>query len=79
MRALIVVGVVQGFSTPPLMLLILFMTNNNSIMGDHVNGRLANIYGSLTTLVSASVALVILWWRRLRGSGEGKAGPARQS
>jgi NRAMP (natural resistance-associated macrophage protein)-like metal ion transporter len=66
MRALVVAGIVQGFSTPPLMLLILFMTNNKSIMGDHVNGKLANICGSLTTLVifSASVALVILWWRR---------------
>lgn len=65
MRALVVAGIVQGFSTPPLMLLIMFMTNDRSIMGDHVNGRLANICGFLTTLVifSASVCLVILWWR----------------
>jgi Mn2+/Fe2+ NRAMP family transporter len=66
MRALVVAGIVQGFSTPPLMLLIMFMTNDKSIVGDHTNGRLANICGTLTTLVifSASVALVVLWWRR---------------
>ena len=65
MRALVVAGIVQGFSTPPLMLPIMFMTNDRSIMGDHVSGRLANICGFLTTLVifSASLALVILWWR----------------
>ena len=65
MRGLVVAGIVQGISTPPLMLLILFMTNNRSIMGDHVNGRLANICGSITTLVifSAAVTLVIMWMK----------------
>jgi len=66
MRALVVAGIVQGLSTPPLMMLILFMTNDKSIMGDHVNSRLANICGSLTALVifSASAALVVLWLLR---------------
>ena len=47
------------------MLLIMFMTNDQSILGGHVDGRLANICGLLTTLVifSASVALVVLWWQ----------------
>jgi hypothetical protein len=38
MRALVLAGIVQGFSTPPLMLLIMIMTNRRSIMGDKVNG-----------------------------------------
>jgi NRAMP (natural resistance-associated macrophage protein)-like metal ion transporter len=65
MRALVVAGIVQGLSTPPLMMLIMFMTNDKSIMGDHVNGRLANVCGSITTLIvlSASVALIFLWLR----------------
>jgi NRAMP (natural resistance-associated macrophage protein)-like metal ion transporter len=65
MRALVVAGIVQGLSTPPLMMLIMFMTNDKSIMGDHVNGRPANVCGSITTLVvlSASVALIVLWLR----------------
>ncbi|MCU1262483.1 MAG: hypothetical protein JWO80_5368, partial [Bryobacterales bacterium] len=42
MKALVVAGIVQGFSTPPLMLLIMLMTNDRSIMGEHVNGRAIN-------------------------------------
>lgn len=63
MRALAIAGIVQGFSTPPLMMLIMVMTNNRSIMGDHVNGRLANIFGWVTTVAifSASLGLVISW------------------
>ena len=61
MRALVFAGIVQGFSTPPLMLLIMVMTNRRSIMGDKVNGRLINVLGSITTVVifAASVCLAI--------------------
>lgn len=63
MGALVIAGIVQGFSTPPLMMLIMIITNNRSIMGDRVNGRIANIFGWITTLTifSASVGLVITW------------------
>ncbi len=61
MRALVIAGIVQGFSTPPLMALIMAMTNNRRIMKDRVNGRLANILGWVTTIAifSASLGLVI--------------------
>jgi NRAMP (natural resistance-associated macrophage protein)-like metal ion transporter len=64
MRALVVAGIVQGFSTPPLMMLIMFMTNNRAIMGDRVNGRAVNIIGWITTAVifSASAGLVLSWF-----------------
>ncbi|WP_113388596.1 NRAMP family divalent metal transporter [Rhizobium dioscoreae] len=63
MKALVWSGVVQGFSTPPLLLLLLFMTNNKAIMGEHVNSRLMNVAGWLTVLVifSASAGLVVTW------------------
>ena len=66
MRALVVAGIVQGFSTPPLMLLIMVMTNRRSIMGDKVNGMFVNVLGSITTLVifSASAFLVLSWFRK---------------
>ena len=66
MRALVAAGIVQGFSTPPLMLLIMIMTNNRAIMGDRVNGRAVNILGWITTAVifSASAGLVISWFVR---------------
>ena len=51
MRALVLAGIVQGFSTPPLMLLIMVMTNRRSIMGDKVNGRMVNVLGWVTTAV----------------------------
>lgn len=64
MRALVISGVVQGFSTPPLMMLIMVMTNKPSIMGEQVNGKVANIFGWATTLAifSASAGLVVTWF-----------------
>jgi Mn2+/Fe2+ NRAMP family transporter len=44
MRALVIAGIVQGFSTPPL-LLLMKITDNRSIMGDKVNGRAINVLG----------------------------------
>ncbi|HEX4770431.1 MAG TPA: Nramp family divalent metal transporter [Bryobacteraceae bacterium] len=63
MRALVFSGIVQGFSTPPLMLLILRLTNNRDLMGSRVNGRTINVLAGITALVisSASAALVISW------------------
>jgi Mn2+/Fe2+ NRAMP family transporter len=64
MRALVIAGIVQGFSTPPLMLLIMRMTNNPEIMGDRVNGRAINILGWFTTasIFLASAGLVVSWF-----------------
>lgn len=59
MHALVFAGIVQGFSTPPLMLLIMIMTNRRSIMGDKVNSATLNVVGWSTTVVifAASVCL----------------------
>jgi NRAMP (natural resistance-associated macrophage protein)-like metal ion transporter len=64
MKALVVAGIVQGFSTPPLMLLILFMTNNRELMGKRVNGRAINVLGWITTIAifAASIGLAISWF-----------------
>lgn len=64
MKALIWSGIVQGFSTPPLLLLILAMTNNHRIMGDKINSRSTNILGGLTMLAifAASAGLVATWF-----------------
>jgi Mn2+/Fe2+ NRAMP family transporter len=65
MKALVLSGIVQGFSTPPLMLLIMRMTNNRAIMGDRVNSRWMNVLGWITTaaIFAASAGLVISWLR----------------
>jgi NRAMP (natural resistance-associated macrophage protein)-like metal ion transporter len=63
MRALVWAGIVQGFSTPPLFLLIMRLTNNRRVMGDQVNSRALNVLGWLTTaaIFSASAGLVLSW------------------
>ena len=63
MRALVFAGIVQGFSTPPLMLLNMHMTNRREVMGDKINRPLLNVVGWLTTAVmfAASAALIYTW------------------
>lgn len=62
-KALVWSGMVQGFSTPPLLLMILLMTNNRKLMGDRVNSRLTNLLGCITVAAtfSATLALVATW------------------
>ncbi len=64
MKALVWAGIVQGFSTPPLILIILLMTNNPRIMGDRVNTRPLKLLGWITTIATfaATIALVITWF-----------------
>ena len=61
MKALVIAGVVQGFSTPPLLCLIVLMTSNPRIMGDKVNSRLTSLAGWLSAVLvgGASAALII--------------------
>lgn len=63
MKALVFSGIVQGFSTPPLLLLIMLMTNSRAIMGEHVNNIAINLLGWSTTAVifAATIGLVISW------------------
>jgi NRAMP (natural resistance-associated macrophage protein)-like metal ion transporter len=63
MRALVFAGIVQGFSTPPLMLLIVLMTGSRRIMGDKRNRFAATLFGWSTTVVifAVSLALVYAW------------------
>ncbi|HEX5998828.1 MAG TPA: Nramp family divalent metal transporter [Hyphomicrobiaceae bacterium] len=63
MKALVWSGIVQGFSTPPLLLLIMLMTTSRRIMGARVNSLWMNILGWTTTAVifAASIGLVLTW------------------
>jgi Mn2+/Fe2+ NRAMP family transporter len=64
MKALVFSGVVQGFSTPPLLLLIMLVTNNRRIMGERVNSLGMNILGWITTVAifAATIGLVASWF-----------------
>ena len=53
----------QGFSTPPLLLMIM-LTNNPKVMGKQRNSRTINILGWITTVAifSATVGLIVTWF-----------------
>jgi NRAMP (natural resistance-associated macrophage protein)-like metal ion transporter len=61
MKALVFAGVVQGFSTPFLMLIVMLITNNRKIMGKWVNTRKMNALGWVTTaaMFAATIGLLI--------------------
>lgn len=64
MKALVWSGIVQGFSVPPLLLIILLMTNDRQLMGERLNGRLTNILGWSTFAITflAAICLVLMWF-----------------
>jgi NRAMP (natural resistance-associated macrophage protein)-like metal ion transporter len=57
MKALVWAGIVQGFSTPFLMLLVMLITNNRKIMGKWVNTRAMNLLGWITTVATFAAAI----------------------
>ncbi len=64
MRALVVSGIVQGFSVPPLLLMMMLMTNDRRMMGERRNGALLNILGWATTAATFATTgcLVVSWF-----------------
>jgi NRAMP (natural resistance-associated macrophage protein)-like metal ion transporter len=65
MKMLVWSGIVQGFSVPPLLVLMLVMTNDRRMMGDKVNGLGTNALGWTTTAITflATAFLVVTWVR----------------
>lgn len=63
MYFLVYAGIVQGFSAPPLFLLIVLMTNNRTIMGDNTNSFWLNVLAIVTLMAifAASLGLVLTW------------------
>ncbi len=61
--ALFWTAVINGFLTPPLLGLLMHVSNNKRIMGERVNGAGLNIVGWATTLimVAAAVGLIVTW------------------
>ena len=64
MRALVLSGIVQGFSVPPLLLVMMLMTNSRRMMGERRNSLLLNIIGWTTTAATfaATACLVGSWF-----------------
>lgn len=63
MRALVWSAIVQGFSVPPLLLLMMLLTNSRKVVGARTNGRWTNFLGWTTTVVTflCTAALIVSW------------------
>jgi Mn2+/Fe2+ NRAMP family transporter len=64
MKMLVWSGVVQGFSVPPLLLLMMLLTNSRKVVGARTNGRVTNTLGWITTVVTflCTATLVVTWF-----------------
>ncbi|MCQ8240718.1 Nramp family divalent metal transporter [Rhizosaccharibacter radicis] len=64
MRALVWSGIVQGFSVPPLLFIMMLMTNDRRMMGERTNSRVTNILGWTTNAVTllATLCLIATWF-----------------
>ena len=59
--ALVLSAVLNGLLAPPLLVLVMLVSNDRAVMGERTNGRLLNVVGWATTLTMgfAAVALIV--------------------
>ena len=64
-KALFLTAVINGFLAPPLLIVIMKVSNNRKIMGERVNGKILNLTGWVTAaaMSAAAIALIISWGR----------------
>jgi NRAMP (natural resistance-associated macrophage protein)-like metal ion transporter len=63
MAALFWTAVINGLISPPLLVIIMLVSNNKEVMGDKVNGVGANIVGWAATAImfAAAVGMLLTW------------------
>lgn len=59
--ALIYTAILYGITAPVLIAIILHISNNKAIMGQHVNGITANIFGGLALVIMTAAAAILLY------------------
>lgn len=59
-RLLYYTAVLNGICAPPLLILIMLISNNKKIMGEYTNKRLSNILGVTITLVMSLSAMLLI-------------------
>ena len=62
-KALFWSAVLNGFLAPPLLVLIIMISNNKLVLGQRINGRLLNVLGWITAAVmtAAAIGLIATW------------------
>jgi Mn2+/Fe2+ NRAMP family transporter len=63
MTALFWTAVINGLLAPPLLVLIMLVSNNPDVMGSRINSRFTNVLGWIATAVMfvAAAAMLITW------------------
>ncbi len=63
MSALFWTAVINGLVSPPLLVVIMLVSNNKKVMGDKVNGVATNIVGWVAALVmfAAAIGMLVTW------------------
>lgn len=60
-KALYYTAIINGLAAPILIALILFIANNQKILGSRTNGWFSNALGGLIVLLMSTVAIAFLW------------------
>lgn len=62
-KALFWTAVINGFLAPPLLVLIIMISNNSKVMGRRVNGRVLNgaVLVTVIVMTAAAISLVATW------------------
>lgn len=60
-QALVISATINGFITPPLLVLLLLVANNRDVMGERTNGRALNVLGWGTVLIMTGGAIALLF------------------
>jgi NRAMP (natural resistance-associated macrophage protein)-like metal ion transporter len=63
MSALFWTAVINGLVSPPLLVIIMLVSNNKQVMGKSVNGKVTNVIGWLAAIVmfATAIAMLITW------------------
>jgi Mn2+/Fe2+ NRAMP family transporter len=63
MSALFWTAVINGLVSPPLLVIIMLVSNNRRVMGDKVNGFGTNVVGWIAALLmfAAAIAMLATW------------------
>jgi len=59
--ALFWTAVINGFLAPPLLVLIMLVSNNRAVMGERTNHGLINVAGWASTALMALAAIALVW------------------
>lgn len=60
-KALSYSAVLNGVFAPPLIIILMLVSNNRKVLGDHCNEWLSNILGGLTVVLMGASVCFLIW------------------